>query len=136
MDQRIDNVWWILRVTFGLCAFLAGLDKFFGLLVDWQQYLSPLAKSVLPIAPDVLIQIVGAIEMMVGLAILSGIATRLGAYVVTGWLMLIALELVTNGKYFDIAVRDVVMALGAFSLAKLSEVRAEAPVRKPALSPI
>jgi uncharacterized membrane protein YphA (DoxX/SURF4 family) len=123
MDQRLQPAWWALRLGFGLTAFLAGFDKFFGLLTDWTQYVSPLVHSMIPIPVALLMQGVGAIEMIVGIMILSGVATRLGAYVVSVWLVLIALELVTNGKFFDVAVRDVVMALGAYTLARLTEVR-------------
>jgi uncharacterized membrane protein YphA (DoxX/SURF4 family) len=123
MDQRLQPAWWALRIGFGLTAFLAGFDKFFGLLADWTMYLSPFMRSMSPLSPELMMQIVGAIEMVVGIIILSGAWTRLGAYIVSAWLVLIAIALVTNGKYFDIAVRDVVMALGAFTLARLTEVR-------------
>ena len=69
--------------------------------------------------------IVGVIEMIVGLAILTK-WTRLGAYVASAWLVLIALNLVSTGMFFDIAVRDVEMALAAFVLARMTEVRTAA----------
>lgn len=128
MDQRLQPAWWALRIGFGLTAFLAGFDKFFGLLADWTLYLSPFLRSAIPISPELFMQVVGAIEMVVGIIILSGAWTRLGAYIVSAWLLLIAIALVTNGKYFDIAVRDVMMALGAFTLARLTEVREEVAV--------
>jgi uncharacterized membrane protein YphA (DoxX/SURF4 family) len=130
MDQRLQPAWWALRFGFGLTALLAGFDKFFGLLVDWTQYLSPFMRSLSPLSAGLLMQVIGAIEMIVGIVILSGVGTRLGAYAVSVWLVLIAIALVTNGKYFDIAVRDVVMALGAFTLARLSEVREVAPASR------
>jgi hypothetical protein len=68
--------------------------------------------------------IVGIVELAVGLAILTA-WTRLGAYVASAWLILVAINLALAG-YFDIAVRDVVMAIGAFTLARLTEVRQEA----------
>ena len=122
MDSRLDSSFWTLRIAFGLTAFLAGLDKFLNLLTDWEQYASPLVLSIVPFGADVLMRIAGTIEIIAGLAILAGL-TRLGGYVVAGWLTLIAVTLVTTGAYFDVAVRDLVMACGAFVLARLSEVR-------------
>jgi hypothetical protein len=68
--------------------------------------------------------------MAVGVAILSGL-TRLGAWVAAAWLVAIALNLLTTGQYFDVAVRDLEMAIAAFALARLTEVRSEALARQP-----
>jgi hypothetical protein len=78
----------------------------------------------LPISAATLMRISGVIEVIVGLAVLAGV-TRIGGYVVCAWLVLIAVNLISTGQYFDIAVRDLVMAVGAFSLAKVSEMREE-----------
>jgi len=130
-DSRLDQAWWLLRLGLGLAAFLAGLDKFFNILAHWTAYISPLALKVLPFSPQTFMHIVGVIEMVVGLAIL-GRWTRLGAYIAAIWLLLIAVNLVTTGAYFDVAVRDVEMALAAFVLARLTEVRAQVGERAPA----
>ena len=122
MDPRLNSAFWTLRIAFGLTAFLAGLDKFFNLLTNWEQYASPLVLGVLPLSASALMRTAGVIEMIAGIAILAGL-TRLGGYVVAGWLTVIALSLLTTGQYFDVAVRDLVMACGAFTLARLSEVR-------------
>ncbi|MCU1348523.1 MAG: hypothetical protein JWO56_1553 [Acidobacteria bacterium] len=122
MDSRINRLVWTLRIAFGLTAFLAGLDKFLNLLTNWEQYASPLVLSILPLSASALMRTAGVIEMIAGIAVLAGL-TRLGGYVVSAWLALIAVSLVTSGHYFDVAVRDLVMAVGAFTLAKLSEVR-------------
>ena len=124
MDRRINSAFWALRIGFGAAAFLAGLDKFFNLLVDWGQYLSPLFSRVVPLSTATAMSIVGVIEMAVGILVLSGV-TRLGGYVVMVWLTLIAANLVTTGHFFDVAVRDLVMAVGAYTLARLTEVRQE-----------
>jgi uncharacterized membrane protein YphA (DoxX/SURF4 family) len=129
-DSRLEQAWWILRLGLGLAAFLAGLDKFFNILAHWTTYISPLALKMLPFSPQTFMHIVGVIEMAVGLLILTK-WTRLGAYVAAIWLALIAVNLVTTGAYFDVAVRDVEMALAAFVLARLTEVRAEAVERSP-----
>jgi len=122
MDTRLTSAFWTLRIAFGLMAFLAGLDKFLNLLTNWEQYVSPLVLSVVPLSAGALMRVAGVIEIAAGIAILMGI-TRLGGYVVAGLLTLIALTLVTTGHYFDVAVRDMVMACGAFVLGRLSEVR-------------
>ena len=122
MDSRLDSTILTLRIAFGLTAFLAGLDKFLNLLTNWEQYVSPLALDVLPLSAGALMRVAGVIEMIAGIAVLSGL-TRLGGYVIAGWLTAIALSLVFSGRFFDVAVRDLVMALGALTLARLSEMR-------------
>jgi uncharacterized membrane protein YphA (DoxX/SURF4 family) len=133
----MDSTYWMLRIAFGLTAFLAGLDKFFNLLTNWEQYANPLVTRMLTLPPSTLMRAAGVIEMIAGITLLAGI-TRLGGYVVAAWLTLIAVSLVISGRFLDVAVRDLVMATGAFALAKLSEARVPARVTevgglKPAL---
>jgi uncharacterized membrane protein YphA (DoxX/SURF4 family) len=118
--KTLTTPWWALRAGLGATAFLAGLDKFFNLLADWPAYLSPLAAHLLPMSASSFMHIVGVIEMIVGAAILAGV-TRFGGYVAAAWLTGIAINLVTTGHYFDVAVRDVEMAIAAFTLARLTE---------------
>ena len=118
--ERLTTPWWALRIALGAAAFLAGLDKFFNLLADWPGYLSPLAARLLPMSASAVMHVIGVIEMAVGALILSGY-TRLGGYVASVWLVGIAVNLATTGRYFDIAVRDVAMAIAAFTLARLTE---------------
>jgi hypothetical protein len=127
MDHRLHTAWAALKLAIGLTATLAGIDKFFNLLADWAAYVSPLAAQMLPMPVSVFMGVVGVIEIAVGVAILAG-WTRVGAYVASAWLLGVAANLVAAGA-FDIAVRDVVMAIAAFTLARLTEVRAEAVVR-------
>jgi len=119
MDQRLNSSWWALRIALGLAPFLAGLDKFFNLLTKWTMYLNPLALRVVPVAPETFMRAVGVIEMIVGIAILTR-WTRLGAYVAAAWLVCIALNLVSMGAFLDVAVRDLLIAVAAFSLARLT----------------
>ena len=126
-DRGLDSARLALKVGLGLAAFLAGLDKFFNLLTDWEAYLSPLVASRLPISAAAFMALVGVIEMVVGLAILTR-WTRDGAYIAMVWLVLIALNLVTTGRYFDVAVRDVEMAIAAYALARLTEAHAASVV--------
>ena len=124
MNPRLNSIFWTLRIAIGLTAFLAGLDKFFNLLTNWEQYASPLVLKMVPLSATGLMRVGGVIEIIAGIALLAGV-TRLGGYVVAAWLAMIAVTLVTTGHFFDVAVRDLVMACSAFSLAKLSEVREE-----------
>jgi hypothetical protein len=122
--DRIASIYYPLRLTYGLVPLVAGLDKFFHLLTDWNKYLPAFAADLLPISTSNFMLIVGVIEIVAGLAVLT-VFTRLGAYVVAAWLALIAVNLVLAG-YYDIAVRDVVMAVGAFALGQAAAVRGEA----------
>jgi hypothetical protein len=121
-DSRLDRAWWALRIGLGVGPFLAGLDKYFNLLTDWTMYTNPLVLKLLPFSGRTFMHIVGVIEMIVGLAILTK-WTRLGSYVASAWLVAIAINLVSTGMFLDIAVRDLEMALAAFVLARMTEVR-------------
>ncbi len=123
MNARVNQAWWVLRIGLGLGPLLAGADKFFNILTNWEMYLNPLVPRLLHIQAVTFMHVVGVVEMVVGILVLTRF-TRYAAYVVMLWLLGIALNLVSQGHFFDIAVRDVEIALGAFTLAKLSEVRA------------
>lgn len=121
-SRQLDAAYWALRVGLGGTAFAAGLDKFTELLADWDEYLSPAVAERSPVSPRNFMRGVGVIEMAVGTAILSG-HTKLGGYVAGGWLLGIAANLVLDQDYYDIAVRDVNIALAAFTLAQFDERR-------------
>jgi len=123
VNDRLQAAYWALRVGLGLGALLAGLDKFFDVLADWAMYLSPLAERLVPLSASALMRVVGVIEMAVGAALLAG-ATRWGGYVMMAWLLAIAANLLTTGMFRDLAVRDVEIAIAAFTLARLTEARA------------
>lgn len=127
-DKSLERTWWALRLTYGLVPIVAGLDKFTNILVDWTQYLSPLALDVVPVSASTFMMIVGVVEILAGVLVLTPYA-RIGAYVVGAWLVGIAVQLLTTGGYFDVAVRDIVMSIGAFSLATLTEVRSRTVAR-------
>lgn len=118
----LNSAWWALRIGLGLGPFLAGLDKFFNILADWGMYLSPLAERVLPVSSQLFMRVVGVVEMGVGLLILIGQA-RIGGYLAMGWLLAIAVNLVTTGMFYDLAIRDVEIAIAAYALARLTEAR-------------
>jgi hypothetical protein len=119
-NETVRSVWTLLRFTFGLVPIVAGLDKFTHILVNWDMYLHPGIASMLPFSAHTFMQIVGAIEIIAGILVL--IRPLIGGYVVMAWLIGIALQLIASGSYLDIAVRDLVMAIGAYSLARLSRV--------------
>jgi len=122
MDARLATPVRVLRYALGLTATLAGLDKFFNILADWGSYVSSVAASTLPVSVNTFMQLVGVIEIAVGVAILA-LAPRLGAYVASAWLLLVAVNLALGG-HFDVAVRDVVMSIAAFTVARAIEVTA------------
>lgn len=122
--KPLDRVYIPLWLCYGLVPIIAGADKFTNLLVHWSKYLPGFATEVIPVSPDTFMKGVGIIEIIAGLAVLV-ILPRLGAYVVAVWLVLIACA-VTLAGFYDIAVRDLAMALGAYTLGTLAAMRGEA----------
>src|SRR5262245_65103373 len=102
-EGRLHTAWWALRLSFGLVPFLAGLDKFFNILTDWTQYQSPILQQFLPVSTTTFMHVVGVIEMLVGIAILTR-WTRVGSYVAIVWLAALGANLVTAGRWFELAV--------------------------------
>lgn len=123
--QNAQQVQQVMRYTYGLVPIVAGLDKFTNLLTDWKDYIAPPVSSALPFSASTFMAIVGIIEIIAGVIVL--IRPRLGGYIVMGWLVAIALNLLIGGRYYDVAVRDLVMAIGAFSLARLSVAQVREP---------
>ena len=119
-NSTVRSVQTILRFTFGLVPIVAGLDKFTDILTNWDMYLHPGIASMLPFSAHTFMQIVGVIEIIAGVIVL--IRPVLGGYIVMAWLICIALQLIASGKYFDVAVRDLVMSISAMSLARLSRI--------------
>ena len=111
-----------LRYTLGTSAFLAGLDKFFNLLTDWEKYLSPAVKERIPMSDRNFMKIVGVIEMAAGAGLLAGLEESMGC-TIGAWLLGITGNLLTTGRYYDIAVRDTNMAVEAFALARLAAMK-------------
>lgn len=119
----------ILHLGFTVLPILAGLDKFFEVLADWDRYLAPLFPQMLSISPETFMAIVGVIEIVAGLVVFF--KPRLGGYLVMLWLWGIILNLLLIPGYYDIALRDFGLSLGALSLARLA-VAAEATAGSPA----
>jgi uncharacterized membrane protein YphA (DoxX/SURF4 family) len=118
MDSQVQLVKHLLKYTFGLVPIVAGLDKFTNILTDWSQYISNGFGEMLPFEPSTFMMIVGVIEIAAGILVFT--KTKIGAYVVSAWLVVIALSLIFSWSYVDVAVRDLVMSIASFCLAKLS----------------
>lgn len=112
----------LLKYTYGLLFIVAGADKFTNLITHWGKYASPLLLEISPLSLSSLMVATAVFEICLGISILSPY-TRWGAYVCSAWLLLLAADLISTGIYFDIAARDVAMAIGALSLAWLSQAR-------------
>jgi hypothetical protein len=108
----------ILHIAFTVAPVVAGIDKFFHFLVNWDQYLSPIVPRTLGIPAHSFMLGVGVIEVIAGL--LVAVAPRIGGWVVGLWLCGIIVNLLTIPAHLDIALRDLGLALGAFALARLS----------------
>jgi uncharacterized membrane protein YphA (DoxX/SURF4 family) len=111
----------ILYAGFILLPILAGFDKFTGFLANWSAYLAPVVTGTIPIQPEVLLKVIGVIEIAAGL--LVALRPRLGAILVAAWLVAVIANLVVLGQYWDVALRDFGLLLGALSLARLSPRR-------------
>jgi hypothetical protein len=114
---QADRVASILRWTYGLLPIAAGADKFMHLLTDWNKYLAPVVTDIIPLSPNAFMNIVGVIEIVAGIIVFA--RPKIGALIVGLWLIGIAINLLLTGQYYDIAVRDTVMAIGAFCLYTL-----------------
>lgn len=125
-DTRLNLAWWALKIGLGLGPIITGIDKYFNKLTDWTMYLSPLATRVVPVSAVTFMHIVGAVEILAGILVLSR-WTRLGSQIVALWLVAIAVNLLTTGMFYDLAMRDFEIAIGAFVLSQLSAVRAQGP---------
>lgn len=108
----------LLHLGFVAAPILAGADKFLHLLTNWDQYLAPWVANLAPVPGHTLMQAAGVVEMAAG--VLVAVKPRIGAPVVGAWLCLIMVNLVSSGAYFDVALRDLGLALGAFALGRLA----------------
>ncbi len=114
----IQQAYTLLHLAFVVAPIVAGLDKFTNLLVDWSDYLAPFVLNMLPVSGDVFMYIVGVIEIVAGVIVLA--RPRYGGYLVAVWLWGIILNLLMVPGFFDVALRDFGLSLGALALARLS----------------
>lgn len=121
MDPRLHRFWSIQRIGFGAIFVVSGADKFLNLLTYWPMYVSESFARMLPVSAETFMRGVGVIEILLGLAMLIKPTTRLGADLTSLWMLGVAVNLTTAGLY-DLATRDIAIALGTFGLARLSTV--------------
>jgi uncharacterized membrane protein YphA (DoxX/SURF4 family) len=117
----------LLRLAFTVAPIAFGIDKFFNVMVDWPRYLAPWINDIVPGSGQSFMYFVGVTEIVAGLAV--AIKPRYGAYVVAGWLAGIVINLLTYSGFYDIALRDFGLMLGALTLARLASVY-DAPLRR------
>ncbi|MGH7898337.1 MAG: hypothetical protein ACREQQ_10310 [Candidatus Binatia bacterium] len=108
----------LLRIGFAVAPILFGLDKFANLLVDWEQYLAPWIVNMFPGSASDAMHVVGGVEILAGLVV--ALKPRYGAYLVAAWLGGIIVNLLTYSGYYDVALRDFGLMLGALALARLA----------------
>jgi len=109
----------ILHLGFTVAPIVAGLDKFFHLLVNWDQYVPGFVNSLTGGRGHQLMLAAGVIEIVAGLGV--WFKPKIFAYVVSAWLLLIIVNLLLIPGYFDVALRDFGLALGALALGRLSQ---------------
>jgi hypothetical protein len=109
----------ILHFAYVIAPLAAGIDKFFQLLTNWDQYLAPTVVRMLPVSGHMFMQAVGVVEIIA--ACLVAFVPRVGAWIVALWLLGIIVNLLMIPGYFDIALRDFGLLLGAVALARMSE---------------
>jgi hypothetical protein len=109
----------LLRLGYGLVPIVAGADKFTNLLTDWEQYLSPEVERRLPVDGRTFMRLVGLVEIAAGLLVLR--RPRAGGALVAAWLCGISANLLSMGKYLDVAARDALLALGALALSRMPD---------------
>ena len=119
-SQSLTQTFHLLKYTFGIVPIVAGADKFTNLLTHWEQYINPSIAGLLPFSPPVFMMIVGVIEIVAGIIVLN--KAEIGGYIVAAWLTLIALTLLVGFNYVDVAVRDLVMAISALSMARIAKI--------------
>jgi hypothetical protein len=126
-DEQVDRAdlsdpafqaFWLLRIGFTVAPILFGLDKFAHVLVDWDIYLAPEFADLFNADPHTLMYFVGAIEILAGLIVLF--RPRFGGYLVAAWLAGIIVNLLMQGDFYDIALRDFGLLIGALALARLA----------------
>ena len=121
-DERLRNpvfqAFWLLRIGFTVAPILFGLDKFLNWLVHWQIYLAPEINDLLPGNAHQAMLAIGVVEIIAGIAV--AVRPKFGGYLVAGWLAGIIVNLLLQANYYDIALRDFGLLLGALTLARLA----------------
>lgn len=115
----------LLRTVFTVAPILFGLDKFTNILTDWTVYLAPQATALVPLAPKTFMYVVGVVEIIAGIAV--AVRPRFGSLLVAAWLAGIIVNLLLLGSFYDVALRDFGLLVGALALNRLSAGNRAAP---------
>lgn len=118
MPRHDSTAYTALKLGFVIAPIVAGLDKFFNNLTDWTQYLAPVMYELLNVTPANFMMVVGVIEIVAGIGVLF--KPKVFAFVVCAWLVGIICNLLLLGSFYDIALRDLGLAIGAFALGELA----------------
>jgi len=118
--NKLRELQTILKLVFGIVPIVAGVDKFLNLLTYWPDYMAVSIQEIIPIQVSLFMKLIGVIEISAGILVLF--RPLLGAYVVMLWLIVLGLQLIFGGHHFDVAVRDLVMAAGAYGLVLASSL--------------
>lgn len=117
----------MLRTVFTVAPIVFGLDKFLNLLTDWEAYLAPWINDLVPGSAHTAMLLVGVVEIVAGVVV--AVRPRFGGYLVAAWLTGIIVDLVSQGRYYDIALRDFGLLVAALALARLAASPAASPTR-------
>ena len=115
----VRKAYGVMKLTYGIVPIVAGLDKFTNILTQWENYLNPAIAQMIPFSPHTFMMIVGVVEIVAGIIVF--LRPAIGGYIVMAWLALIALSLLAGKQYLDVAVRDLVMAIGAYSFVQIAK---------------
>lgn len=119
-NHTLNSIFNLLKYVFVVVPIVAGADKFTNLLTNWEQYVNPSIADLLPFSAALFMKVVGVIEIVAGIIVFK--KPELGGFIVSAWLTLIALSLLAGFNYVDVAVRDLVMAIAALSMARLAKI--------------
>ncbi len=122
MGEELKRFEKLLRYAYGGALIVFGIDKFFNLLVSWQEYVSPYLVQ-MGISPSALVHFAGVVEIILGSLLLSKWILG-GAYALMGWLVLIVINLITSGGHYDIVIQDFLLMAGVYGLIRLTAIRA------------
>ncbi len=114
------QAFWLLRIGFTVAPIAFGIDKFANVLVNWEKYLAPWIRDISPVSATHTMYVVGVIEIIAGVAV--AIKPRYAAYIVAAWLAGIIINLLTYSGYYDVALRDFGLLLGALTLSRLASI--------------
>ena len=120
-STAVRQAYQLLHIAFFLVPVIAGMDKFFHVLTNWEMYLAPRLTQLAPFSAQQLLWIIGAVEILAG--VIVALSPRIGAWIVCFWLWAIIVDLVMVGGFYDIVLRDFGLSLGALALAQLSARR-------------